>query len=52
MIVTKAGFRNRRSPAMLLRRRGGRSRLLCTYISAVLLVCLVLNPTLGWSWPD
>ncbi len=26
--------------------------LLCTYISAVLLVGLVLNATLGWSWAD
>lgn len=26
--------------------------LLCTYLSAVLLVGLVLNTTLGWSWAD
>ncbi len=26
--------------------------LLCTYLSAVLLVDLVLNATLGWSWAD
>jgi divalent metal cation (Fe/Co/Zn/Cd) transporter len=26
--------------------------LLCTYLSAVLLVGLVLNATLGWSWAD
>ena len=26
--------------------------LLCTYLSAVLLVSLVLNATLGWSWAD
>ena len=26
--------------------------LLCTYLSAVLLVGLVLNSTLGWSWAD
>jgi hypothetical protein len=26
--------------------------LLCTYMSAVLLVGLVLNATLGWSWAD
>ncbi len=26
--------------------------LLCTYVSAVLLVGLVLNATLGWSWAD
>ncbi|MEV6618321.1 cation transporter [Streptomyces sp. NPDC051051] len=26
--------------------------LLCTYLSAVLLVGLVLNATLGWSWTD
>jgi hypothetical protein len=26
--------------------------LLCTYLSAVLLVGLILNATLGWSWAD
>jgi divalent metal cation (Fe/Co/Zn/Cd) transporter len=26
--------------------------LLCTYLSAVLLVGLVLNSLLGWSWAD
>ncbi len=26
--------------------------LLCTYLSAVLLVGLVLNSTLGWAWAD
>lgn len=26
--------------------------LLCTYLSAVLLVGLLLNATLGWSWAD
>ena len=26
--------------------------LLCTYLSAVLLVGLVLNAMLGWSWAD
>lgn len=26
--------------------------LLCTYLSAVLLVGLVLNATLGWAWAD
>jgi len=26
--------------------------LLCTYLSAVLLVGLVMNSTLGWSWAD
>ena len=26
--------------------------LLCTYLSAVLLVGLVLNAALGWSWAD
>lgn len=26
--------------------------LLCTYLSAVLLLGLVLNSTLGWSWAD
>ncbi|MFD6326189.1 cation transporter [Streptomyces sp. NPDC058442] len=26
--------------------------LLCTYLSAMLLVGLVLNATLGWSWAD
>ena len=26
--------------------------LLCTYLSAVLLIGLVLNATLGWSWAD
>lgn len=26
--------------------------LLCTYLSAVLLVGLVVNATLGWSWAD
>jgi divalent metal cation (Fe/Co/Zn/Cd) transporter len=26
--------------------------LLCTYLSAVLLVGLVLNATLGWGWAD
>ncbi|NUR31994.1 MAG: cation transporter, partial [Catenulispora sp.] len=26
--------------------------LLCTYLSAVLLVGLVLNAVLGWSWAD
>ena len=26
--------------------------LLCTYMSAVLLVGLLLNATLGWSWAD
>jgi divalent metal cation (Fe/Co/Zn/Cd) transporter len=26
--------------------------LLCTYLSAVLLVGLLLNSTLGWSWAD
>jgi hypothetical protein len=30
----------------------GRPHLLCTYLSAVLLVGLVLNATLGWSWAD
>ncbi|MEV0966030.1 cation transporter [Streptomyces sp. NPDC049910] len=29
-----------------------RQTLLCTYLSAVLLVGLVLNATLGWSWAD
>ena len=26
--------------------------LLCTYLSAIVLVGLVLNATLGWSWAD
>jgi hypothetical protein len=26
--------------------------LLCTYLSAVLLIGLVLNATLGWGWAD
>lgn len=26
--------------------------LLCTYLSAVLLVGLLLNATLGWAWAD
>lgn len=26
--------------------------MLCTYLSAVLLVGLVLNATLGWTWAD
>ena len=26
--------------------------LLCTYLSAILLVGLALNSTLGWSWAD
>ena len=26
--------------------------MLCTYLSAVLLIGLVLNATLGWSWAD
>jgi divalent metal cation (Fe/Co/Zn/Cd) transporter len=26
--------------------------LLCTYLSAILLVGLLLNATLGWSWAD
>lgn len=26
--------------------------LLCTYLSAILLIGLVLNATLGWSWAD
>lgn len=26
--------------------------LLCTYLSAVLLIGLALNATLGWSWAD
>jgi divalent metal cation (Fe/Co/Zn/Cd) transporter len=26
--------------------------MLCTYLSAVLLVGLVLNATLGWAWAD
>lgn len=30
----------------------GTQTLLCTYLSAVLLVGLVLNSTLGWSWAD
>jgi divalent metal cation (Fe/Co/Zn/Cd) transporter len=30
----------------------GTQTLLCTYLSAVLLVGLVLNTTLGWSWAD
>ena len=30
----------------------GKQTLLCTYLSAVLLVGLVLNATLGWSWAD
>ena len=30
----------------------GTQTLLCTYLSAVLLVGLVLNATLGWSWAD
>lgn len=29
-----------------------RQTLLCTYLSAVLLLGLVLNSTLGWSWAD
>lgn len=29
-----------------------RQTLLCTYLSAVLLVGLVLNSTLGWAWAD
>jgi len=29
-----------------------RQTLLCTYLSAVLLVGLVLNATLGWTWAD
>lgn len=29
-----------------------RQTLLCTYLSAVLLVGLVLNSTLGWTWAD
>ncbi|MBQ0880868.1 cation transporter [Streptomyces sp. RT42] len=29
-----------------------RQTLLCTYLSAVLLIGLVLNATLGWSWAD
>lgn len=29
-----------------------RQTLLCTYLSAVLLVGLVLNATFGWSWAD
>ncbi|MGW0469260.1 cation transporter [Streptomyces sp. NPDC003027] len=29
-----------------------RQTLLCTYLSAVLLVGLILNATLGWSWAD
>lgn len=30
----------------------GTQTLLCTYLSAVLLVGLVVNATLGWSWAD
>lgn len=30
----------------------GTQTLLCTYLSAVLLVGLLLNTTLGWSWAD
>ncbi len=30
----------------------GTQTLLCTYLSAVLLVGLMLNSTLGWSWAD
>jgi len=30
----------------------GTQTLLCTYLSAVLLVGLVLNATLGWTWAD
>lgn len=30
----------------------GTQTLLCTYLSAVLLLGLVLNATLGWSWAD
>lgn len=30
----------------------GTQTLLCTYLSAVLLIGLVLNATLGWSWAD
>ncbi|CAN5123167.1 cation transporter [soil metagenome] len=30
----------------------GTQTLLCTYLSAVLLVGLLLNSTLGWSWAD
>lgn len=30
----------------------GTQTLLCTYLSAVLLIGLVLNSTLGWSWAD
>ncbi|KQZ88451.1 hypothetical protein ASD62_03095 [Phycicoccus sp. Root563] len=30
----------------------GNQTLLCTYLSAVLLVGLVLNATLGWNWAD
>lgn len=30
----------------------GTQTLLCTYLSAVLLIGLVLNATLGWAWAD
>jgi Co/Zn/Cd efflux system component len=30
----------------------GTQTLLCTYLSAVLLVGLILNATLGWFWAD
>lgn len=30
----------------------GTQTLLCTYLSAVLLIGLMLNSTLGWSWAD
>lgn len=33
-------------------RHARKQTLLCTYLSAVLLVGLVLNATLGWSWAD
>lgn len=56
--------RSRRSCLSAAQRRAGREpgsagagadskqTLLCTYLSAVVLVGLVLNATLGWSWAD
>ena len=32
--------------------RGSKQTMLCTYLSAVLLVGLLLNALVGWSWAD
>lgn len=56
LIVMPILSRAQRQTGRLLRSNAvyadGTQTLLCTYLSAVLLVGLLLNSTLGWSWAD